>query len=223
MGFFTDLLFGKKTGVDPAVQSYMSEIMGYRPSSVMTPDVMKWMQGGPGMSYLEESLSADPFSSKAWEQTKGAMMNVLGENLQGLSSQLGASGMLRGSGAERYGARVTSDVMNQLGTQALGAGLQSEGMRQQAAMFLPQMNLAFGQGIAGLYQQDISNMLNTYGLGMQAAMGQEGMRRTGQERSGGLLGFATDLFGTFAGAGGIPGIMDLFKIKNLTPSSQMEV
>ena len=152
------------------------------------------------MAYLQNAMTADPFSSQAWQQTQGAMTEALGQNLQGLASQLGAAGMLRGSGAQRYAENVTSNTFNQLAQQALGAGMQSEQMRLSAAQALPQLSMQLGQAqmglassYAGLNQQDIGNRMAALGLNMQAATGAEELRRSGKERSGGLLDFAAGL------------------------------
>lgn len=218
MGFLSDLLFGKETGTAPGSREAMQRAMEYEPGTVgsgyttrMMGQAEQMFQPGAGMGYLEGMLEQDPFSSQAFQQTQEAMMGIMGERLTGLGSQLAGQGLLRGSGAERMAGDVVTGTMTNLGTQALQAGLQSEGMRMQAAQFLPQMRMGMGQGMMGLgqmqtgiRQSDIQNRLASLGLGMQAGLGAQQLRTSGQERGGGLWNMGMDVLGLATGAGWQP-------------------
>jgi len=215
MGFLSDLLFGKEAGVAPGAQEATQRAMDYRTGDVGVgtgADIGQARQafglggaGGAGMGYLQNMMGADPFSSQAFQDTQQAMMGVMDERLTGLGSQLAGKGLLRGSGAERVAGDVIKGTMTQLGTMGLQAGMQSEGMRMQAAQFLPQMQMdqgrafmGLGQLQAGMNQSNISNRLAQLGLGLQAGGLAQDLRTSGQQRGGGLWNMATDVLGGIA-------------------------
>jgi len=223
MGFLADLLFGKEQKPEylgsPETLAYVRQIQGTTPASVYSEDVTGALRGAAGIygktpnaframdavnqplanatnQYLSRMLNQNQnvMDTEGFQQYRQSMMSQLGQGLTAAAGQAGASGMLRGSGAERLTGRVTSDIMNQLGQQAFAAqqaGLQRQfgaaglasqrelGLRGQAfSEYMGQQGLGLqraagmaglGQLYAGLNQQDIANLYNQQALGLQGA------------------------------------------------------
>lgn len=204
---FQDLLFGRKQMPEymggPELQEAYGRAAAYRPMdyrhlmgqvgggglATASRDYMTSVMGGAGVN---------PYESEAWKQYEGATMAQTKEQLGGLASMLGGSGMLRGSGSERLAGDVIGQAQRQMGQQAFGAQQAGLGRQMQIGMFAPQMELQQQQFRGSLQQQNIQNQMAQMGL-----QGQLGGAITGAygvpERGGGLANLAGAAIGGIAG------------------------
>lgn len=218
MGFFQDLLFGRQQQAQymggPELQQAYGRAAAYRPMDYR--HLMGQVGGGTLASASRDYMTSvmggagiNPYESEAWKQHEAATMGQTREQLGGLASMLGGSGMLRGSGSERLAGDVIGQAQRGLAQQAFGAQQAGLGRQMQVGMFAPQMELQQQQFMGGLQQQDIQNQLAQMGLAGQlggAISGAYGV----PERGGGLMNLAAILapiIGTAIGgpAGGAVG------------------
>ena len=159
------------------------------------------------MGSVMGGAGVNPYESQAFQDYRGATMGQTRENLQGLSSTLGGSGLLRGSGSERLAGDVIGQGQRQLGEQSFAAQQAGLGRQAQIGMYAPQMAMQqYGANLQGLGaigqlgQQDISNMFQKYGLQMGADQMINQMYGV-PERGGGALDIIGGLGGAAMGVG----------------------
>jgi len=212
MGWFGDLLFGKQQGPQylggPELGESYKKMAGIEAPdySGYQTDIRNFMGqlGGEGLTsavkdYMTRSMEGqNVYESDAFKKFEEATLAGTRERLGGLASQLGGSGLLRGSGSERMAGDVIGQAQQQLGQQAFTA--QQAGLQRQYGMaqYIPQLQLQGTQMGAGLEQMGFAGQL-------QQAMSQSQIAQAINEaygykkKSGGLLGAAGSLLGLSTG------------------------
>ena len=228
MGVLQDFLYGKEQ--EASFQGFQGQKDVFNQAQQMqTPDYSSLIGSvGQGslasgsreyLNSLMGGAGTNPYETQAFGDFRTATLNQTRQNLGSLSSTLGGSGLLRGSGAERLAGDVVGQSMNQLGAQGFQA--QQAGLQRAygAALQAPGIELA-QQGLqGGLMGQGFQNQLQMTGLQGQLAQGIS-QQYAVPERGGGFLDVLGGAAGVASNLFGIPGFGSMVGLPQLGAQQQ---
>jgi hypothetical protein len=207
MGFFSDLLFGKKQkktyqGGQELLDTYSQasqlqapdyrELMGQVGGGTLTSaakDYMTRVLGGEGQN---------PYETEAFQKYEQATMGRVGERLGEAAQKAGAAGMLRGSGSANMASNVMTEANRGLAEQGFAA--QQAGLQRQYGMaqFAPGLEMEETQQKAALMNQGYQDLMSKISLQGNLSQAINSMYDV-QKRSGGLMGAIAPIAGAIFG------------------------